>query len=167
MKAHKYLEEKEMKKTQQLLTVLFLIITVCPLGLYVSCEFFDISLTCLDNASDSTKFITQTGAILLTLALVPFALRMFKIKRIHNDLMARKEKALKQWGGLRLGILGLLLLANTMLYYIFGLEPAFGYLAIVIALTLPFVLPTRERCKAETEPLTEQKAEPTSNDGTE
>ena len=40
---------------------------------------------------------------------------------------------------------------NTLLYYIYGFEPAFGYLAVMVMLTMPFVFPTMSRCKAETE----------------
>ena len=31
-----------------------------------------------------------------------------------------------------------------------GYEPAFGYLAIITALVMPFVVPTMKRCEAET-----------------
>ena len=38
---------------------------------------------------------------------------------------------------------------NTYLYYMY-MNPTFGYLAIILLLTLPFVMPTESRCIAET-----------------
>jgi hypothetical protein len=64
-----------------------------------------------------------------------------------------------KWGGIRILILGLLLVVNTLLYYIYGFEPTYGYLAVMVMLTMPFVLPTMGRCKAETEEPVEPKEE--------
>ena len=39
---------------------------------------------------------------------------------------------------------------NTLLYYFYAFEPAYGYLAVIILLSMPFILPTMSRCEAET-----------------
>ena len=98
-----------------------------------------------------TGYVVQMIMILLTLCLVPLALRLFKFKQIHSSLLSSPDTALLKWGSIRILILGLLLVANTFLYYIYGFEPSFGYLAVMVMLTMPFVLPTMKRCKAETE----------------
>ena len=51
---------------------------------------------------------------------------------------------------LRLLLLFLPLLADTLLYYIY-MNPTFGYLGIILALCLPFVYPSEGRCISETE----------------
>ena len=59
-----------------------------------------------------------------------------------------------------------LLVSNTLLYYLYGFEAAFGYLAVMVMLTMPFVLPTMNRCKAETEE-TKVEADNTEDQETE
>jgi hypothetical protein len=87
--------------------------------------------------------------ILLTLAAIPLGLRLFKFRKVADDLRQRGELALLKWGVLRLSMIGDLLVINTLLYYIFGFEPAFGYLAVICLLSMPFIVPTMSRCEAE------------------
>ena len=51
---------------------------------------------------------------------------------------------------LRLLILLVPMLVNTLLYYAYG-KTTFGYMAIILCLTLPFVYPGKERCESEVE----------------
>ena len=53
-------------------------------------------------------------------------------------------------GIVRIMLLGAPLVINTLLYYFFGFEPAFGYLAVITLLSMVFILPTTSRCVAET-----------------
>ena len=156
-----------MKKVQQKLIALFAAPCVVAATLYILGEFGHVDMAPWADASDQTRFVVSTAMILLTLALIPFALRLFKFKRVNADLLSRKEEALAKWGGLRLFILGTLLVVNTLLYYMLGFEPAFGYLAIVTLLTLPFVLPTMSRCIAETSEAPEPEKEPDAPDNTD
>lgn len=139
-----------MEKTRNILAAVFMLICVIALGLYVGGEFLDMDIAVLEDEGQDTKFVVQTVDILLSLAVVPTALYMFRKPAIHADLMARKAPALLKWGLLRLLMLGLLLVGNTLLYYLFGFEPAFGYLAIITAMVMPFVVPTMKRCLSET-----------------
>ena len=139
-----------MKETRNLLTVLFTLICVIALGLYIGGEFLDMDIAVLSDVSDETRFVLQTVAILLSLAVVPLSLKLFSMKKVKADLLERKALALKKWGTIRLLMLGVILIGNTLLYYLLGYEPAFGYLAIITALVLPFVVPTMKRCEAET-----------------
>ena len=139
-----------MEKTRNLLAVLFTLICAAALGLYIGGEFLDMDIAVLSDASGQTRFAIQTAAILLSLALVPLSLRLFTMQKVKADLLERKAEALKKWGTLRIVMLGTVLIANTLLYYMLAYEPAFGYLAIITALVLPFVVPTMKRCLAET-----------------
>ena len=61
-----------------------------------------------------------------------------------------KEQALLKWGLIRLILLELPMLCNTLFYYQF-MNTTFGYMAIIQLLCLPFVVPTMGRCLAEVE----------------
>ena len=148
-----------MKQTRDILMTIFWLQLIIPALLYVGCEFFSLDLALLSDTQPQVRYVVSTVMILLTLAMVPVALRLFKLHRVSDDLLMRKAEALRKWGLLRLVILGDLLVANTLLYYVFGFEPAFGYLAVVVLLTLPFVYPTMNRCLAEVEPNDEDVAE--------
>ena len=139
-----------MKETRNLLTVLFTLICVIALGLYLGGEFLDMDIAVFSDVTDQTRFVLQTVAILLSLAVVPLSLKLFSMQKVKADLLERKALALKKWGTIRLLMLGVILIGNTLLYYMLGYEPAFGYLAIITALVLPFVVPTMKRCEAET-----------------
>lgn len=140
----------KMKKTRNILALQFTLICGVALGLYVGGEFMDMDIAVLSGVTDSTRFVLQTVAILLSLAVMPLSLRLFSLHKVRADLLSRKADALMGWGSLRLFMLGAVLISNTLLYYMLAYEPAFGYLAIITALVLPFVVPTMSRCEAET-----------------
>ncbi|MBR5988767.1 MAG: hypothetical protein IK003_04510 [Prevotella sp.] len=96
------------------------------------------------------EFFALTVLELASLAGVVLALRLFKFKCIHNELVTQKAPALLKWGLMRLALLELPMLSNTFFYYMF-MNPAFGYMAIIQLLCLPFVYPSLNRCIAETE----------------
>ncbi len=125
--------------------------------LYVFGEFVQADLAFFSNVSPGARMYLPTVMILLTLCAIPFALWMFRKRRIHEDLLKNKEMALMKWGTLRLMILGNLLVINTFFYYAFGFEASYGYLAIVVLLSMVFIFPTMNRCIAETSEVTEER----------
>lgn len=96
------------------------------------------------------EFLLTALLELITLGGVFLALRLFKFARVHTDLITMKEYALKKWGTLRLAIILIPMVANTLLYYMF-MNTTFGYMAIILLLCLPFVFPTMNRCLSEVE----------------
>ena len=96
-----------------------------------------------------SEFIATVGMEICTLSSAFLALRLFKFPKIHAQLVSQKAPALLKWGSLRLALLEVPMLSNTLSYYIY-MKPTFGYLAIMLALCLPFVIPTMSRCLAET-----------------
>ena len=148
-----------MIKTQRRLMVLFIAILLVAAALYVCGEFAKVDMCFLADASRQQRFIWSTLMILLTIGLLPLSLRLFRFKAINADLLTRKAPALLRWGSIRLVVMGLLLVVNTFLYFAFGFEATYGYLAVMVMLTMPFVLPTMGRCKAETEEPVEPKEE--------
>lgn len=97
-----------------------------------------------------TEFLLTTLMELLTLASVYMSLRLFKFDKVHQELVTRKADGLRRWGLIRLAILLLPMPLNTVLYYLF-MNTTFGYMAIILAVCLPFVYPSEARCEAETE----------------
>ena len=137
-----------MEKTQKILMAFFLGLLAAALLMVVLYET-DILETGVLADSKQTEFIATTTMEITTLAGVFLALRLFKFRAIHQNLVSQKAPALLKWGLLRLVLLEGQMLCNTYLYYIY-MAPTFGYMAIIQLLCLPFVWPSMERCMAET-----------------
>ena len=139
-----------MKKVKNMLTVLLWTVVTLSLAVVVLFETDVLSFGLCAGTGEQTEFIVTTLMELLTLAMIPLALKLFKFGPVHADLVSRKADALRKWGLLRLLMLLLPLLVNTLLYYIYA-NVAFGYMAIILVIVLPFVYPSMERCLSEVE----------------
>ena len=107
--------------------------------------------TGLLESGSKGEFILLTIMELFTIGAIPLALYLFKIKRIQRDLYERREKALQQWGLMRMNLLSQPLFINTLLYYLY-MNVSFGYLAIILFICLFFIYPSEGRCVAEVTP---------------
>lgn len=137
----------KMKKTRQLLLLLFWGVLVLAVGLVVIFETDTLPCGIMAD-SKQTEFLLTALMELLTLADIYLALRLFKFDKVHHDLTTRQVPALRQWGVIRLLLLLVPMLVNTLLYYIY-MNTTFGYMAIILALCLPFVYPSEGRCRSE------------------
>lgn len=138
-----------MKKIQKILMTIFCIsIALCLLIVI----FFETNLLPSGIWAEKSNMEYMLLGImeLLTLAIIPLALRLFKFKKIHAKLVKDKEKALFLWGITRIAMLSLPMLINTLFYYLF-MHVAYGYLAIILFLCLFFIVPTMDWCLSETE----------------
>lgn len=138
-----------MKETKNQLMAFFVFAIVFALAAVVAYEtgFMESGLFAERKTSE---FIFVSLMELLTLGGVFLALRLFKFDKVHDDLVAKKEHALFKWGLLRLALILIPMVGNTYLYYMF-MNTTFGYLAIILLLSLPFVYPSLSRCKSEVE----------------
>ena len=118
-----------------LVVVVLFELDVLPVGVMADDKQSDFIFTALME-------IVSLGAAFL-------GLRLFKFKAIHDDLVKRQETAMWKWGMARLIILEAPMVIDTLLYYIY-MNTTYGYLAIIMLLTLPFVFPSENRCIAET-----------------
>lgn len=109
-------------------------------------------------ADKGREFAVTTAMELLTIILIPVALRLFKMRRVSDELDLLKEAALLKWGTLRLLMLGCPLVVNTLLYYLF-MQTAFGYLAIITLICMPFVYPSKNRCYYEVKSVETDEAD--------
>jgi hypothetical protein len=137
-----------MKQISKKLMIVYLALLAIAIGLIILYETETLEAGVLATEEQS-KFLFTTFMELGSLAAAFFGLRLFKFQAVHNDLVTRKEPAMMKWGLIRLLILELPMVADTLLYYIY-MYTTFGYLAIILLLCLPFVFPTLNRCLAET-----------------
>lgn len=140
-----------MKRIRNILMTIFCLQLLTAGVLYILGDWMNVDLAFVSNVDSQTLFIVSTLMILTTLASIPAGLRLFKFSKVASEIKMEGKPALLKWSIIRMVLIGDLLVVNTMLYYFFGFEPAFGYLAIVCLLTMPFILPTMSRCKSELE----------------
>lgn len=98
----------------------------------------------------NAEFLLAFFAELLTVIVVPVALRMFKTAWVRNNIMQKREAGLLKTARLRMLILVLPMILNVALYYLF-MNVAFGYMAIILFISLAFIYPSKGRCEAELE----------------
>ena len=96
-----------------------------------------------------TEFGVAILLEMITICVIPLALWMFKMGRIHQALVKGKEKALARWGTIRLLLLCIPFVANALCYWLF-MAPTFAYMAIMLFISLFFIFPSMERCVVET-----------------
>lgn len=110
----------------------------------------------LDNGVFATEkdveFLLASFMELITIATIPVVMRLFKFKKISRALTSDEACApdkLLFWGTFRIVCFGLPLVVNTILYYLF-MNVAFGYMAIILLICMPFIYPSMDRCISET-----------------
>lgn len=144
---------KEMDKTQKILKILMFGSLALSLLIVVLYEF-DILAPGAWEQDRSLVFVLTTVMELVTICFIPLSLYMFKIDMVHRSLTSDKEQApskLLLWGAVRMLMLCLPMILNTLFYYLTGLSVSFGYMAIILLLCLLMVYPSRTRCFQETE----------------
>lgn len=105
-----------------------------------------------DGGSVVLEYYLTLVMELVTICLIPPAVRLFRFGGVRRALKADGVAALGRWGMVRLAMLALPMMVNTLLYYQF-VSVAFGYMAIIGALSMCFVYPSAERCREETEKI--------------
>lgn len=135
-----------MIRTQKILMRLFA--TFVGVSLLTAVLFETDLLPCgfLKGVDTSSEFVAATFMELLTLCFIPVALRLFKFQFVANSLTS--ASSMLRWASIRMLMLCLPMVANTLLYYMY-MNVAFGYMAIILLLCLAFVLPTKSRCEQE------------------
>lgn len=137
-----------MKRTKNILTAVMygsIILSLAITILYETETLLPGDLTTDKNA----EFLTVSLMEVITICLIPLALRLFKFKKVGQALVSNPAKELLQWGTLRLAMLCLPMVINTLLYYLY-MNVAFGYMAIIGLISLIFVNPSMGRCTSET-----------------
>ena len=84
------------------------------------------------------EFLVVIIMELLTIVMIPLALRLFKAKDVERKVAEGDTLALRIWGALRILMITVPLLLNTIGYYLF-MNTTFGYMALILLICLPFV----------------------------
>lgn len=143
-----------MKEVSKILKIVFWseLLPVITIVILFECGFLDPGIL---KGGGTGEFILLTIMELVTFGVIPLALYLFKIKRVQRDLYNRKEKALRQWGLVRMDLLSFPMIVNTLFYYLF-MNVSFGYMAIILFICLFFIYPSEGRCIDEVTPEEEQ-----------
>jgi hypothetical protein len=136
-----------MKEVCKYLNIICLCLLAMAIALVLLFET-DILPVGLMTYDKQSEFVLTFIMELLSLGAAFLGLRLFRFKTVHDDLIARTDVALFKWGSIRLFILEVPMVLDTLLYY-FYMNTTFGYLGIMLLLCLPFVYPTLSRCEAE------------------
>lgn len=139
-----------MKKTKNILTILFWTLLLTSVIIAVIFETGIMESGYLATQESNTEFILTIIIELLTLAVIPLSLKLFRFKSVKQSLIAGRETALVKWGTIRISMLLLLLLLNVILYYLF-MNTSFAYMALIVIICLPFIYPSMDRCLIEVE----------------
>ena len=138
-----------MNRISKYLTLIYMLLVAVTLVVIVLYET-DVLESGIMAEDKQSEFILTFVMELVSLGAAFLGLRLFKINTVHYYLVARQEPAMMKWGTIRLLILEVPMLADTLLYYIY-MNTTFGYLAIILLLCLPFVFPSLGRCLGEVE----------------
>lgn len=94
-------------------------LTSIAVGLVIVVLFENDLLPCGIMISDdkSVEFVVATIMELLTICVIPVALKLFRFKRISKLLTS--AEALSKWGTIRLLMLCVPMIVNTVFYYMF------------------------------------------------
>ena len=144
-----------MKRISKYLTCLYMCLAALTLAVIILYEADILEFGIMAEEKQS-EFLLTALMELVSLGAAFLGLRLFKFRIVHDDLINRQEPAMMKWGTIRLLILEVPMLVDTLLYYIY-MNTTFGYLAIMLLLCLPFIFPSLNRCLAET--TEEEKSE--------
>ena len=90
------------------------------------------------------EFLWTISMELITIVLIPTALRLFKTKDVERRVEEGDIKALKTWGMVRIIMITLPLVVNTVCYYLF-MNTTFGYMALILLICIPFIYPASRK----------------------
>lgn len=138
-----------METIQKKLQLIFWIPIVLSAIIIVSGELDIIPNGILAN-DKQVEFVIMSMMEILTIIAIPVALKLFKFKAIANKLASDTLLHFERWGIVRLCLLNVPMVINLVCYYLF-VGACFGYLAIILFLSLFFVYPSLSRCYNETD----------------
>lgn len=135
-----------MKRTVTILTALFW--STMAIG-FTIVALFETNIVLSGDLSDNTllDYYCTLAMELLTIAAIPFALRLFRFASVKRRLVEQPESLLR-FASLRMMLIAIPMLVNGFLYYMF-MSTTFGYMGIICLLCMSFVYPSANRCKSE------------------
>ena len=99
-------------------------------------------LTGFLGMTEADELQLLSGMEMLTLMSIFLMLRLFKFERIARQIEESPQRALPLWTSVRVAVMLVMIAANGLLYY-GTMNTTFGYLAIIMMVSLPFVYPQK------------------------
>ena len=99
-------------------------------------------LTGFLGMTEADEFKLLSVMEMLTLMSIFLMLRLFKFERIARQIEESPQRALPLWTSVRVAVMLVIIAANGLLYY-GTMNTTFGYLAIIMMVSLPFVYPQK------------------------
>ena len=90
------------------------------------------------------EFLSTIFMELTTIVFIPVALRLFKTMNVEKRLEEGNIKVFRKWGLVRILMITVPLVLNTLLYYSF-MNTTFGYMALILLICLPFIYPASRK----------------------
>lgn len=136
-----------MSRHIRLLRGLFCVIVITALALVV---IFETSMAEGGQVAenDVAKYWMGIGGVAMVLAGVPLAMRMMRFEAVRRSIAASPTGYLR-WSILRLALLYVPLTFNVLAYYMTGCEATYAYLALIVAVAMLFVWPSRGKAEYE------------------
>ena len=97
------------------------------------------------SGNTQVEFLVQTTMIILTLGVIPVALRMVKHQSVQDgteEPNGKKEK-INAKHLIRVLLIAIPMLLNTICYYIY-IKVSFAYLGVILLIAFLFVLPKKQ-----------------------
>ncbi len=95
-----------------------------------------------------TEFVAATLMVLVTMGCIPLSLRLKHLKRAVRVMRRCGLRSEFSLFAVRILLLGVPMLADTLLYYAF-VSPRFGYMAIILLLCLLSLYPSADKERKE------------------
>ena len=136
-----------MKRTTTILQILFwasIAIGIAIVAMYET----NLLLEGDFSGNGVAEYYCTLAMELLTIVAIPTALRLFRFQGVKRRL-AINARSFLPLALLRLMLIAVPMLANSLLYYLF-MSTTFGYMGIICLLCMTFVYPSSKRCEAET-----------------
>ncbi len=134
-------------KTRRPLLLFFYTYVALAAGIVIFGESGTVFDSIDTTTGGTTEYSVLTVMELITVCLLPLALKMMGIRKI-TDLVRKDDKKYTSFAAIRLAMIGVPLVVNIIAYYIF-MNVAFAYLAIIGAVCLAFVYPSHVRKESE------------------
>ena len=140
-----------MKRIQKILQINYFLNLIIVLLWIVLNENDVLNIVGSAHENTNSDFLSASIMEVITICFIPVSLGLFKFGAIRQAIKADKTPLLNTFFAyslVRLEMLLMPMLVNTVLYYVF-MNVAFGYMAIILFLSTLFIFPTQERCEQE------------------
>ena len=144
-----------MKQAVKILTINYFIVLAFALAIIVCGENDWFNNVGIMHDNKNSDFMMTSLMEIITICLIPVALRLFKFKKVRNAIQSdntENHSSFIAWALIRLDMVQIPMIVNVILYYMY-MNVAFGYMGIILFLASFFIFPTSERCNFEYEKI--------------